>query len=525
MAHEYSASPDFKALIEFLLHTLTEQFATANTFAILQHPFTPGAEHNYFATGFYVNHDYLKKLKITVDHSNYFIKFKSPQRVKNLDLRGRSASLGFMLAECDVELIVPLVFNQNVIGLLGLGSNVNKEPYDDHQIDTLATLVHTITPFIVNSFLFMEISGTNKLYQELYDNIKQGIFIFDRNAQLKKLNAPGFRILRNFKPNVPNMDSLYGVGVNWIFPENIYPGLIRHITQSKSTENFEFSGILRAGFGKNQKLFNLNVIQVPGKPSEDSEIIVSMDDISSQKNNELKFFELEKFGQRASLASSLADQLDRFHNAVTGGLELIRASSGMQDPEKIVSHLSTLTEKLKDIEAVYKNLKVLGKYAPRKQPVNLNNLVSEIISYVKVQERFKRTVIGKKFDDIPEQSLDQDQIAYLLIQILNNAADAINQTNKDNGEVIVKTYLIDNQVELSVSDNGGGMKAEVRGKLFKTHCTTKGENHGWGLLTCSKILDNHNCQVDFDSSEDKGTTFRVKFSKAKPESSLKEITL
>src|SRR3990172_9563861 len=99
-------SPKDKQLFALeILSKLAQQFSTPNTFALLQHPFYPGAEHNYFANGSYVNHEYLKKIRITIEHSNYFLINRGAQRVKELDLKGRSASLAFMLAECGVELL------------------------------------------------------------------------------------------------------------------------------------------------------------------------------------------------------------------------------------------------------------------------------------------------------------------------------------------------------------------------------------------------------------------------------------
>src|SRR4030067_1609018 len=254
LAQQYSSQPDFKDLIEFLLQTLSEQFAASDTFAILQHPFFPGTEHNYFATGSYQNSAYLKGMKITIEHCNHFLKHKGPQRVKELDLRGRSASLGFLLAEIGVELITPLLHNNNVIGLIGLGSNANNSDYEDFQLDRLDALVFAIVPFIVNSFRFTEISNLFKWGQDLIDNIRQGVFVFDKNDLLKKINTPGFRILRSFKPNVPSIDSLYRVHINLIFPESIYPGLIQRMTLANKSYNHEYAGILRAGSGANQRL-------------------------------------------------------------------------------------------------------------------------------------------------------------------------------------------------------------------------------------------------------------------------------
>jgi len=289
LAQQHSSQPDFKELINFLLQTLSEQFSAPDTFAILQHPFFPGVEHNYFATGSYQDNEFLKSMRITIEHCNHFLRQKGPQRVKELDLRGRSASLGFMLAESGVELITPLLHNNNVIGLLGLGSNSIESEYEDYQLDRLDALVFAMVPFIVNSFRFTEISNLFKWGQDLIDNIRQGVFVFDKNDLLKKINAPGFKILRSFKPNVPSIDSLYRVNINLVFPESIYPGLIQRMNLANKTDNYEYAGILRAGSGENQKLYNLYLGQTTGKSSEEIDRVITLEDVTSQKKSEQNF--------------------------------------------------------------------------------------------------------------------------------------------------------------------------------------------------------------------------------------------
>jgi signal transduction histidine kinase len=512
LAQQYSSQPDFKDLIEYLLQTLSEQFTAPDTFAVLQHPFFPGVEHNYFGTGSYLNNDFLKSMKITIEHCNYFLKNKGPQRVKDLDLRGRSASLGFMLAESNVELITPLLHNNNVIGLIGLGANANKSDYEEYQLDRLDALVFAIVPFIVNSFRFTEISNLFKWGQDLIDNIRQGVFVFDKNDLLKKINTPGFKILRSFKPNVPSIDSLYRVNINLIFPEGIYPGLIQRMNLAKNSDNYEYAGILRAGSGPNQKLYNLYLGQTSGKSGEETDRVITLEDITSQKNSEQRFLEVETLAQKAALVASMSEKLVRVLNTIQGGLELIRSASDKGGRTNSEAFLGSLEEKLLEIEQVCAFLRAGSNLAPRKKLVNLNSIIDEVLTFVKVQERFKRTSIAKKLDPaLSELEMDPDQIALLILQLLKNAADAVNESQKESGEVIVKTHGQDQQLIVSISDNGTGLKPGVREKLFKTHCTTKGEGQGWSLFTCSKILDNHNCQVEIDSIEGKGVTFKLIF--------------
>ena len=48
-------------------------------------------------------------------------------------------------------------------------------------------------------------------------------------------------------------------------------------------------------------------------------------------------------------------------------------------------------------------------------------------------------------------------------------------------------------------------------RLFKNHLTTKEKGHGYGLVTCARVLDNHKAEVTIETELDVGTTFMVVF--------------
>jgi signal transduction histidine kinase len=55
------------------------------------------------------------------------------------------------------------------------------------------------------------------------------------------------------------------------------------------------------------------------------------------------------------------------------------------------------------------------------------------------------------------------------------------------------------------------MTPEVRESLFTSHFTTKQQGHGYGLVTCAKIVADHGGTVSVESEVGKGTTFTIRF--------------
>jgi signal transduction histidine kinase len=66
-------------------------------------------------------------------------------------------------------------------------------------------------------------------------------------------------------------------------------------------------------------------------------------------------------------------------------------------------------------------------------------------------------------------------------------------------------------VEIRISDNGEGIPAEIRDKIFQPFFTTKpaGEGTGLGLSLAYDIVKGHGGQINLESTSGQGTTFRI----------------
>jgi signal transduction histidine kinase len=66
-------------------------------------------------------------------------------------------------------------------------------------------------------------------------------------------------------------------------------------------------------------------------------------------------------------------------------------------------------------------------------------------------------------------------------------------------------------VEYKVADNGCGMTAEVKEKIFTSFFSTKGATGtGIGLMITKKVVDDHNGVIEFESEQGVGTTFFIR---------------
>jgi signal transduction histidine kinase len=109
---------------------------------------------------------------------------------------------------------------------------------------------------------------------------------------------------------------------------------------------------------------------------------------------------------------------------------------------------------------------------------------------------------------------DPDAIHHCLLNLVTNGIDAALSDNPldTRKQVVLQTNKPENWgVEYTVTDNGCGMAAELREKIFTSFFSTKGATGtGIGLMITKKIIDDHNGVIEFESEKGVGTTFFIK---------------
>lgn len=512
LTRQFSEKPDFQKLIEILLLTLSGQFSVADLFALLHMPGSPSLKQSFFGVGVFKTNPSLALLELTPDHFLYFSQYGTVHQVRKLKSSPKMAKLSFILAECGVKLVCPLLHNDRLLGIIGIGHKLTQEPYEQEDIDLLTAIINTITPLIANSYLFWEIASLKSWYLDILNSVKQGVFVFDNNHKLKKVNSAGFELLKAFNPNVSDENSLYWESMEVIFPDTIFGGWAKQFMQAKNRKQSKLMENLIAKTGETERIYNIRLSRTTETSETGADLVVTLDDVTAQKESEQRLFDLQRFADKGLMVSSITHELNNFLGVIFGGLQLVQWDLNKGDQKKVKATLDQLNANMAKMKRFTAGLVDYTKLDTSKQLSNLNSIITEILPFVSVQKRFRRITITSELDsNLPEFFIDPDQIAQLLLNFLNNAADAINETDREKGKITIRTAQDKDKVILSVSDNGVGIKPEIEKKLFKSHLTTKEKGHGYGLVTCAKIIENHEGSIGIDTQVGKGTTFAILF--------------
>jgi len=154
-------------------------------------------------------------------------------------------------------------------------------------------------------------------------------------------------------------------------------------------------------------------------------------------------------------------------------------------------------------------------------PVDLNELVPQAVDLTRARwsdmPQQRGIVIQARTelaDDPPVIMGIESEIREALTNLIFNAVDAM----PEGGTLTLRTKVVANpsdqsrQVQLEVSDTGGGMDEEARRRCLEPFFTTKGERGtGLGLAMVYGMAQRHGAEIDIESAVGRGTTVRLKF--------------
>jgi two-component system nitrogen regulation sensor histidine kinase NtrY len=150
-------------------------------------------------------------------------------------------------------------------------------------------------------------------------------------------------------------------------------------------------------------------------------------------------------------------------------------------------------------------------------PNNLNEIIAEAL--VLYQEGHKDIDFTFSADNqLPIFNLDRDQIKRVVINLLDNAVSALS----DNGHITIETsYNPALQIaSFTVADDGCGISAEDKPRLFEPYFSTKKTGTGLGLAIVSSVISDHNGYIRVKDNQPQGTRFIVELPVTSDRSSL-----
>ncbi|MBN2527528.1 MAG: response regulator [Deltaproteobacteria bacterium] len=255
------------------------------------------------------------------------------------------------------------------------------------------------------------------------------------------------------------------------------------------------------------------------------EIIERQKAESEQNRLESQLRQAQRLEAVGRLAGGVAHDINNMLAAISGTTEAM-----LKEVQKKPACSGDATEDLNNILEACKRGKMLtsnllgfaqkGKY--RREQINVNRLISNVKTFMErtiPEHIWFETILSK---DLPHIEGDPGQINQVLVNLINNAVDAMDA----DGHLIITTEAVDDIerqgvtglenttgkfIKIIVSDTGRGMKEGTMERAFEPFFSTKkmGEGTGLGLSMVYGTITNHGGAVLIRSAIDQGTSVTI----------------
>ncbi len=276
-----------------------------------------------------------------------------------------------------------------------------------------------------------------------------------------------------------------------------------------------------------EKVLSIKFSPVSGLPDGTDGITMAIEDVTEKVLMEKYVILSEKLVARGEMAASVAHELNNYLSIISNNAELLSLNIDRAKFDKVKFNSKSITENIFKIKRFVDSLMDFSKPEPEYISYDVRHLIDDLLFSLRVQPRFK--LIHFTLDlatEMPSVEIDVGQVQQVLMNLLNNAADAIEEhavgmqaENKEFKRQISISAAYDRVLErmaIEVTDNGIGMSEETLGKLFNLHFTTKKHGHGLGLYNCRKIVEQHGGELLVSSKVGDGTTFKLLLPRLQP---------
>ncbi len=214
-----------------------------------------------------------------------------------------------------------------------------------------------------------------------------------------------------------------------------------------------------------------------------------------------------KLGAVGELAAAVAHEVNNPLTGILGFAELLLSELPADDPRH--DEAAVIRDEAVRARTIVKALLEFARpRAPQRIPTSLNDLARSSLELVRFRALEADVAIVADYGDVPILELDPDALKQVLLNVFNNAIDAMPQ----GGTLHVSTEQVADRGCVVVSDTGIGMDEETQGRIFTPFFSTRAANGGrtgLGLSVSRQIVEGHGGTIEVESTPGRGAVFTV----------------
>ncbi len=269
---------------------------------------------------------------------------------------------------------------------------------------------------------------------------------------------------------------------------------------SKSSVSRKFTRELVIGMGETSARKNYYP-ELQERMAEKQELEVAYAELEAAQS---QIIYQEKMASIGQLAATVAHEIRNPLTTVRGYLQLMERRKEYQADKE---NFELMIEELDRANAIICGYLSLSQDKMANLKLHsLNRVIELLFPLIQASANASNIYVNLDLADIPELFLDENEIRQLLINLVQNSIEVMSS----GGKLDIRTCLENDEVILSISDQGSGIPLHILNKLGTPFITTKDTGTGLGIPICYQIADRHSAEIKIKTSEH-GTTFSIYF--------------
>ena len=225
-------------------------------------------------------------------------------------------------------------------------------------------------------------------------------------------------------------------------------------------------------------------------------------------------FHKEKMAAVGSIAAVVAHEINNPLSAIMGAAQaMLEQRAGHSDRRDDHNLSEVIFEQARRVMNITRQISEFSvPQSTERELLDLNNLIRSTVRFISFDRRFSIVDMELNLDpDLPAVRAVGDHITQVIMNLLVNAADAMEGRTDPKPRIAVSTHLQQGHAVVTVTDNGTGMDKNTLARVFEEFFTTKlpGKGSGIGMAVSKSLIESDGGLISVESEPGVGTTVTV----------------
>lgn len=330
--------------------------------------------------------------------------------------------------------------------------------------------------------------------QLLFHRIGVGIVITDPALQIEEIN---FAFSKMFAVSV---ESLVGFPLQTLFAHHPLIAQLREFSQS-GVQHSDLECLIhnvayqvkvhKIDLGDEERFIVITFTDVT--PDKKAALLEAQmrETIAENEMQKVLLYQRTKQAQTGEMISLIAHQWRQPLNAISALNALMQRQllDHTAQPEAMLAKLEQMDEIVLHMDATINDFREFFKTDRAKRRVHVDTLIRQAANIARISLEAKGIALMMDLRSDTMLEVFPNELKHVMLNLIKNAEDALMRYVPEEPYIAVRSSIFEERLQISVSDNGGGIDPAVIGSLFAQHVSTRLDTTGTGLgLYMSRVM-------------------------------------